>query len=321
MVLRNSIEITIGDTHVLSLLPGLRFIDRVHVPATVVLASLAAASCYAIAAVLQQSAAVEQEPELSLRPALMRSLLHRPRWLLGIVASIGGYVFQFLALRRGALALVEPLLVVSLVIALPLSARLGRRRLTRREWGSGLLILGALSLFITAARPGPGAPHASRADWIVLACVTAVVVVACVRGAGPGGPRRALALGAGAGVLFGVTGAVTETTGHLLDHGLEHVLTSWVPYALIIATAAGLLLNQSAFQAGELRWSLPVITILEPLVAIAIGELMFGEHIAGSALARAGEILGLAGMTIGVFALTRAHSTSPPTPAGAKVPT
>jgi hypothetical protein len=108
-----------------------------------------------------------------------------------------------------------------------------------------------------------------------------------------------------------VTGAVTETTGHLLDHGLEHVLTNWAPYALIVATVAGLVLNQSAFQAGELRWSLPVITILEPLVAIAIGEFMFGEHIANSDLARTGEILGLAGMTLGVFTLTRTHNTRP----------
>jgi drug/metabolite transporter (DMT)-like permease len=309
MVVRNLVGISVSVPHVLSLLRALRFIDRVYAPPTVVLASLAAASCYAVAAVLQQSAASEQTPELSLHPALVLSLLRRPRWVLGIVASIGGYVFQFLALRRGALALVEPLLVVSLIIALPLSARLERRRLTRQEWAPGLLIIGALSLFLIAARPGPGAPHASAADWIVLTCLTATVVTACVRGAGPSGPRRALLLGAGAGILFGVTGAVTETTGHLLGHGVVHVLTNWAPYALIIATLAGLLLNQSAFQAGELRWSLPVITILEPLVAIAIGEFMFGEHIANSGLARTGEILGLAGMTLGVFTLTRAHNT------------
>jgi drug/metabolite transporter (DMT)-like permease len=296
-------------THLLSVLLPLRFIDRIYAPPTVVLASLAAASCYAVAAVLQQSAASEQKSELSLQPALLLSLAHRRRWLLGIVASIAGYVFQFLALRRGALALVEPLLVVSLVIALPLSAVLEHRRLTPREWAPGLLVMGALALFLVAARPGPGVPHASTAAWIVLGCLTAAIGTACVRGAGPSGPRRALLLGAGAGVLFGVTGAVTETTGHLLGHGLEHVVTNWAPYALIAATVAGLLLNQSAFQAGDLRWSLPVITILEPLVAIAIGEFMFGEHIASSGLARTGELLGLAGMTLGVFTLTRTYST------------
>jgi drug/metabolite transporter (DMT)-like permease len=294
-----------GPTHSLGLLQALHLLRRVYVPPAVVLASLAAAGCYAISAVLQQSAASDEKSSPTLHPALVLALLHRPRWLLGILASVAGYAFQFLALRRGALALVEPLLVASLVIALPLSALLEHRRLTHREWAPGLLIIAALALFLLAARPGPGSPHSGAAAWLVLGALTVAAVAGCVRLAGPSGPRRAVALGAGAGILFGVTGAVTETTGHLLDHGIAHVLTSWAPYALVVAGVGGLMLNQSAFQAGALRWSLPVITILEPLVAILIGELMFHEHIAAGGLARTGEILGLAGMTLGVFVLAR----------------
>jgi drug/metabolite transporter (DMT)-like permease len=289
------------------LLQALRLLDRAYAPSSVVLASLAAASCYAIAAVLQQSAAVAEDPALSLRPALVASLVRRRRWLLGVLASVGGYAFQFLALRRGSLALVEPLLVASLVIALPLNALVEHRKLTAREWAPGLAIVGALTLFLLAARPGRGAPRASAGAWILLACLTLGAVTACVRHAGAGGPRRAVALGSAAGILFGVTGAVTETTGHLLDHGIAHVFASWAPYALILAGVAGLIINQSAFQAGELRWSLPAITILEPLVAILIGELMFHEHIAGGVLARSEEILGLTGMTLGVLTLARSQ--------------
>jgi drug/metabolite transporter (DMT)-like permease len=286
---------------------SLHLLDRVYAPPWVVLASLAAAGCYAIAAVAQQSAAREQAPDLALRPALLAALARRPRWLLGNLASVGGFVFQFLALRRGALALVEPLLVASLVIALPLAALVDHRRVMRREWAAGLLIIAALAVFLLAARPGPGAPHAGAAAWIVLGVATLAAVGACVRFAGSRGPRRALALGAGAGLLFGVTGAITQTTGHLLDHGILHALGSWPPYALIAASGLGLLLNQSAFQAGALEWSLPAMTILEPLVAIAIGQYMFDEHIAGGALARLGEVAGLGGMTVGVLMLAGWH--------------
>jgi drug/metabolite transporter (DMT)-like permease len=279
-----------------------------------VLASLAAAACYALSAVLQQSAAAEQDPELSLRPGLLFLLLRRRRWLLGIVAGVAGYAFQFVALRRGALALVQPLLVASLVIALPLSAVMEHRRLSRLEWLPGLLIISSLALFLIAARPGRGAPRASDTAWAVLGLLTLIAVAACVLNAGPSGARRALLLGAGAGLLFGVTGAVTEATGHLLNHGIGQVFTHWPPYAVVVVGVGGLLLNQSAFQAGALRWSLPVITILEPLVAIAIGELMFSEHIATGALARVGEILGLIGMVIGIFMLARPQP--PATPAG-----
>jgi len=189
------------------------------------------------------------------------------------------------------------------VIALPLAALIDHHRVSRREWCSGLLIIVALAVFLIAAQPGLGAPHAGAGAWITLGVVTLVLVGACVRFAGPAGPRRALALGAGAGLLFGVTGAITQTTGHLLDHGILHTLTSWPPYALIAASGLGLLLNQSAFQAGELEWSLPVMTIFEPLTAIVIGQFMFDEHIDGSALARLGEVVGLAGMTVGVLML------------------
>lgn len=289
----------------------LHLLDHVYVPLSVLLSSLAAAACYAVSAVLQQSAAREEHSEHSLRPSLLLVLLRRPRWMLGNIASVAGFVFQFLALRRGALALVQPLLVVSLVIALPLGALLDHRRLTRGEVGAAVLVVSALALFLLAARPGPGDPRADTVEWVALSVLTLAVVVACLRGAGPGGPRRAVLLGAAAGVLFGVTGAVIEATGHLLDHGIAHALASWAPYGLLAATGLGVLCNQSAYQVGELRWSLPVITVLEPLVGIAIGEFMFGEHIATSALARSGEAIGLIGMVFGVFALAHPRVGTP----------
>jgi drug/metabolite transporter (DMT)-like permease len=282
-----------------------RFFDRAYAPPAVIFEALAAATFYAIAAVLQQSAASEMPTGHALRPGLLLTLLRRPRWLIGSFASVAGFAFQFLALRRGSLALVEPLLVASLVIALPLGAALEHRRLRSSEWAAGLLIFGALALFLLAAEPGRGHPQAGTFAWILLGFLTVAAVAACVRFSGASGPRRALLLGASAGILFGVTGAVTETTGHVLDHGLLAATSNWAPYALIVASVTGLLLNQSAFQVGQLGWSLPVITIFEPLVAIAIGELMFGEHIDTGPVARTSELLALAGMVVGVLILSR----------------
>jgi drug/metabolite transporter (DMT)-like permease len=282
-----------------------QFLDRAYAPPTVILESLAAATFYAIAAVLQQSAASDCPTKRALGPSLLLALVRRPRWLIGNCASVAGFAFQFLALRHGSLALVEPLLVASLVIALPLGAVLEHRRLRGPDWTAGLLIFGALALFLLAAEPGRGHPQAGTFAWLLLGCLTVAAVAACVRFSGAGGPRRALLLGTAAGILFGVTGAVTETTGHLLDHGLLAAASNWAPYALIAASVTGLLLNQSAFQAGQLGWSLPVITIFEPLVAIAIGELMFGEHIDAGPVARIGELCGLAGMVVGVLILSR----------------
>ena len=65
-----------------------------------------------------------------------------------------------------------------------------------------------------------------------------------------------------------------------------------------------MLVTQSAFQAGPLRASLPVLSVVEPLASILIGAWLFEEHIATSLSARTGEVTGLLLLTAGVLALT-----------------
>jgi hypothetical protein len=114
------------------------------------------------------------------------------------------------------------------------------------------------------------------------------------------------------GIVFGVTAALTEHTGHVLDGGVIHALMNWAPYALAVVSVVGMLLNQSAYQAGDLRWSLPLFTVLEPIIAIVIGLFLFDEHISVAPGARVGEVLGLITMVVGVFWLTNAVTGSPP---------
>ena len=126
-----------------------------------------------------------------------------------------------------------------------------------------------------------------------------------VLGARGGTRRRAVLLGAASGTAFGYVAAVTERTGHLLDGGVVHTLTTWAPYALLIGGVAALLLTQSAFHAGALRLSLPTLTVAQPLVAVVIGLGMFAEPVDSQGLAPVAEALGLALVVVGVFALAR----------------
>jgi hypothetical protein len=122
-----------------------------------------------------------------------------------------------------------------------------------------------------------------------------------------GGSRRraAVLLAAGSGTAFGYVAAVTERTGHILDAGVVHTLTTWAPYALLIGGVAALLLTQSAFHAGALRLSLPTLTVAQPLVAVAIGLGFFGERVDSDGWAPVLEFLGLAMVSVGVFVLAR----------------
>lgn len=273
---------------------------------SIVLLSVASAAGYGLAAVLQHRAAVVAAPELSMRAGLLVHLARRPLWLLGNALDGVGYLFQFLALRRGSLVLVEPLLVLSLVFALPVAAALDRRRVSPSEVASTGVVVAGLALFLGVARPGLGHPDASAEAWTVLSGVVSVVCVAAVTGARlrRGRPAAAL-LGFGSGLAFGYVAAVSERTGHLLDAGVAHALASWEPYAMVVGATAALLLTQSAFNAGDLRLSLPTLTVAQPLVAVAIGLVVFGEHIEVGGIAPVVEGLGLAMVTVGVFALGR----------------
>ncbi len=282
---------------------------------------LAASSLYAASSVLQQREARLAPPEMTLRLGLVGHLLRRPRWLLGNLADVGGYALQFLALRTGSLALVQPLLVTGLIFALVADAVLDGRRLTRTEAAFMLTTVAGLVLFLSVSRPGPGSPHGSRLGWTVLGACALVVVGGLLLLAGHTPRRRSLFLGSATGILFGVVAALTESSAHLLDHGIPHALGHWQPYALAACAVAGLVLIQSAFQAGDLKWSLPALTVIEPVTAILIGQFLFGEHIAVSGLAPVGEALSLVLMSVGVVGLSRAVATVPDQPPRRGVPT
>jgi drug/metabolite transporter (DMT)-like permease len=315
---------TVHHTHELARafgLPG-RFVERLrerlgrsYIPAIVIVESVVGAGFYALSSVLEQHAASQEHPVRSLRLNLLVALARRRIWLLGMAAGVAGYAMQFLALRKGSLALVQPIFVTGLVMALAGSALAHQRRLSRREWLANAQILGGIALYIAAAQPGPGHPQGSTVGWILLAAVATTAVAALIALGRSSPQRRSLALGAATGIVFGVTSAITERTSHRLGISLGHALDDWSPYVLIAVSIGGLVLNQSAFQAGDLKWSLPAITVLEPLVAILVGQALFHEHVATGALQMTGQALGLAAMMVGVLILAISPALSSLEPA------
>jgi drug/metabolite transporter (DMT)-like permease len=272
-----------------------------------VLAALGAALLYAVASVLQQRAAGEAPADRSLRFRLLVGLVARPIWLIGILADGAGFVLQFVALDNGSLVLVQPLLVSGLLFALPLGAALTHRRLTGWEWLGSAATVAGLSLFLVVAAPGPGHDRASDLAWIVTAACTLVpiaVMIAVSRSTS--GALRAGLMAAAGGVFYGLAAALTKVTAQEFHSGILHTLTStWEPYALVVCAVVAMVVVQSAFQAGPLRWSLPTLTVVDPVVSIVIGALALGEQISTQGAAPALEVLGLLAMAAGVFLVAR----------------
>jgi drug/metabolite transporter (DMT)-like permease len=272
-----------------------------------VLAALGAALLYATASVLQQRAAGEAPAERSLRLRLLVGLIGRPMWLAGIVADGAGFALQFVALDHGSLVLVQPLLVSGLLFALPFGAALTHRSLTPSEWLGSAATVAGLALFLIVAAPGPGHDEASNLTWAITgACTLVPIAVMVAFSRSTGGAIRAGLLAAAGGVFYGLAAALTKVTAQDFHSGIVHTLTStWEPYALIISAVVAMVVVQSAFQAGPLRWSLPTLTVVDPVVSVVIGALALGERISTRGAAPALEILGLVAMAWGVFLVAR----------------
>ena len=272
----------------------------------VVLLALSSALFYAAAAVLQQRGAQRMATSASLSPRLLLELLKLPAWRAGIAANVAAYALQFLALRRGSLVLVQPLLVSGLLLALLLGELLAPGTLGRRELLAALAIAVGLSLFLVAASPNRGAATAPAAAWARLAAAVGLAVVALVWAALRFHDRwRASLLAVAAGVLFAVAAALTKATGDVVGGGLHDLLTRWPPYALVAVGLTAVVLVQGAYQAGPLTSSLPFLSVVEPAVGVAIGVLLFHEHVAAEGWALASEAVGLVLVTRGIWVVAR----------------
>jgi drug/metabolite transporter (DMT)-like permease len=247
---------------------------------TVLLAVLAAVFL-AIGIVVRQRATMDVPQEHGVSSVMFLTLLRRPLWWGGTAAAVAGFVFQALALAKGSLLLVQPILVSGLLFALPLSARLAHRRVTRAEWAWAMVLTAALAVFVLLAKTRPGDYEASLPLSALVAVICTAAVCACVVVATrTTGWKRAVLLAVAVGVLFGVVAVLTKLVMHLLTHeGLRAVLGTPVLYLLVLTGVLATFLQQSAFHAGSLQTSVPTMLVLEPVVAVVLGAVVLGEHL------------------------------------------
>ncbi|QNG18837.1 hypothetical protein G4H71_21345 [Rhodococcus triatomae] len=276
-------------------------------------AGLAAIACALLAALLAAVGAVAQQKSAESVPdsgPLLARLIRAPRWWAGVVGDGGSYVVQAVALALGSVLVVQPLLVASLLFALPLSARWSGVRVSARAWGLAVALAVALAVFLVVGDPTEGGISAPAERWALpLAGVLAVVVAATVVGSlRIGAQWRALLLGTAAGALYGVAVAFTKYVVDRLEHGVIPLVSSWQTWALVAAGVTGFYLQQKAFQVGPLSASLPALTIAEPLAAVFLGISVLGERLQTGDLGFVVVGLAVVVMLVTTLGLSRARA-------------
>lgn len=296
-----------------------------------VLAALAGAFCFAVAAALQHHEASRDTTAGVTDPRLLWRLAHRPLWWWGVTATVLGGALHLYALSKTPLTVVQPLGVTCLVFALPLGAGLHRHRVRRTELAAALVLLAGLMVLLGVVPVGPSANLVDPglvAVVVAAAAGTAAATATVARLAS--GRLRSLLLAFGAAVAFGVTSAMARVLMQL--GGLPARLAVpdltvstgrsilFAGIAIALLAPVGFLLLQSAYRAGGFAVTLATLTVVDPIAAAAGGVLLLNEQL--PATSHAGLVaVGAVLLIVGIAVLVRSPANAPaPGPANAPVP-
>lgn len=293
------------------------------IPIMVYVYGLVGACFLGLGFVLQQDAAAKAPLADLLTFRLLLDLMKVPRWLAGIGFMVIGQILSALALGMGDVSRVEPLLATNLLFAMALARWLSGQRLGLSGWAGVVLLSGGVGLFMVAGHPAGGddAQISALRHWLVIGAVVGVALVMVLIARHLKLMNEPPLLAGAAGVLYGLQDALTRDASHVINRsGVSGLATSWQPYVIISLAVVGLVLVQSAFEAGPLRQSLPSLTAAEPLAGIACGIGFLGDTVRVTPVALVGVIAGLGAAVGGVFLLGR-HPAMPtgnpdPSPAG-----
>jgi drug/metabolite transporter (DMT)-like permease len=272
--------------------------------AIAVVLALCAAWCFALGSLIQQGAA-RQAHGRALRLGLLVALARDWRWLGGFALTVSSFGVQAAALAFGPLALVQPLATLDVLFALPLIARLNRRPLTRRSIIGGACVAAGMAAFVAVSVPTNGVGVPGFAAWVpALAGIGALTAVGGFAALRARGTARVMLLAATAAVIYGLLDALTKSTVDMLPARGAGVLSTWEPYALAVTGLLGGLFGQSAFNAGPLSLSLPVVDTVEPTAAVVLAAAVFQESLAHSPWQLACQLAGAATAVTGIALLS-----------------
>jgi drug/metabolite transporter (DMT)-like permease len=273
--------------------------------------ALIAAFLFALAAALQQKGSLNL-PTISLaHPMSLVRLAGEKVWLLGTLALFAGYLFQAGALDRGRLSVIQPLLVTTVVFALPLGYFLTKQHVGRREVIGAVVIIIGLGLFVSFGDPAGGNENASNSQWaIAIGLLSVLSVVLLVFGRSGGLSMKAAVYGTVAGILFGLSSALTKPTLDFLHESVSTMLSHWECYALAVAGVLGFVLQQVSLGTGRLAPSVATVSVANPIVGILIGILLLDERLSRPGWHIVVAVIGLGLALVGAVTISLAREAT-----------
>lgn len=245
--------------------------------------ALASAFCFALAAALQQKGefqlAADGRAVTGLK-SLVR-LVAVPVWLLGTLVLLVGYGTQAGALDRGRLVVIQPLLVMTIVFALPLGRWLTGQHVVRRQVYGAIAVVIGLSLFVMVGDPSDGvdAPSSNWEYVVASIAVSALAAIAVWRGSNANATVKAAAFGIAAGLWFGLSATFTKPTMEQLHVSVSEALSNPEVYGLLGFGLIAFLVQQLSLATGQLAPAMAAVSVGNPVISVLLGIVMFDERL------------------------------------------
>lgn len=270
---------------------------------------VACAIAYATAALIQARHAHLTILELARVPALWAALA-----LNGLGAAL-----HVTSLGFGPLSLIQPLGVLTLVIAVPLAAVTARRRVTGLELrGMTSTVIGLAGLTLIIATAGATETLTSAELLGLLLATVALVTVLGLLGRRRG--ASSLWEAVAGGMAYAVCSTLCQTVVVTVDDAGPAALLRPVTIVAVIAVAVfavvATVFTQRSYRDG-LAAPLAVTNLVNPASATAIGVVLLGEHIATTPVEIVVAVACALLSGFGVTQLARARDASaarPPAP-------
>jgi hypothetical protein len=234
---------------------------------------VAVAIAYATAALIQSRLAHLTVLQLAKVPALWGALA-----LNGLGAAL-----HVTSLGFGPLSLIQPLGVLTLVIAVPLAASSMKRRVTRLELrGMTYTVVGLAGLTMIITTTGGTTKTLPSVELVTLVIAT-LVFVSTLGLLGRRQGASTLWEAVAGGVAYSVCSALCQTVVLTVGDGGASVLLEPITIVAMIAIATfaitATLLTQRSYRNG-LAAPLAVTNLVNPASATTIGVVLLGEHLA-----------------------------------------
>ncbi len=274
-----------------------------------------AAICFALAAALQQRGQfrLAREGNAVAGVAGLVRLAIVPVWLLGTLVLLSGYAAQAAALDRGKLVVVQPLMVTTIVWALPLGYWLTNQNVVLRQFvGAGIVVVG-LAMFVLIGDPAAGIDQASTRALLISAVVISAAVLLLLLWHGPhrSATARAAVLGLCAGLLDGLSASFAKPVLNDLHSGLAAAAEDWHTWALLGFGFAGFLLQQLSLATGQLAPAMAAVSVANPAISVLLGIVLYQEYLSRPGWHVAVAAAALLAALSGALLITMANRETP----------